>query len=110
MTTSTFAYNNYLQCTLSLQKDLHHETLSLLLFKKILLDNTKVLYLFVESKMSVDEVKMIEKMIVPKLREPKVGRDLNNNDSFQYAKCRFMTIKGFFMRYIRTYALKHSLS
>ena len=56
-------------------ESIHHEILSLLLFKKILLDNYKVLYLFVKSDMSVDEVKMIEKMIVP---EPEVGILANN--------------------------------
>lgn len=49
-----------------MMQDVHHETLSGLVFKKILLDRPTVLAIFVnDCCMTVDEVKMIEKMIVP---------------------------------------------
>lgn len=51
-------------------KKIHHETLSRLIFKKILLDNPKVLAIFVKDcKMTVDEVKKVEKMICPNAPE-----------------------------------------
>ncbi len=48
----------------------NHETLSKLIFKKILLDNPKVLATFVSSPYGLDkdDVIMIEEMIVPPIK------------------------------------------
>jgi hypothetical protein len=48
-----------------------HEELSKLMFKKILLDNSRVLAAFVGCGMGLEEVKMIEKMIDPPSGEKK---------------------------------------